>query len=176
MVLWAAAAAVARYFYFFHRAFLGDAVHSGGWVAVAVYLLLGSVRGISLVPATYLVLAGIGFFPPTELWVLTLIGIAVSSARLYWFAETLGLGDAIERRHPAQLARLRAALQRHEFSVIVVWSFLPIAPTDVICYVCGALRLRFARFLTAVVIGEGAVCALYIYGIHFGAHWAAHWL
>ena len=40
----------------------------------------------------------------------------------------------------------------------------PLVPTDVICYVCGILRVRFWKFLIGVTLGEGAICALYIYG------------
>jgi uncharacterized membrane protein YdjX (TVP38/TMEM64 family) len=36
-------------------------------------------------------------------------------------------------------------------------------PTDLICYACGSLRTRFRTFLLAVLIGEGLICAAYIF-------------
>ena len=36
-------------------------------------------------------------------------------------------------------------------------------PTDLICYVCGVMRISFRRFLFGVLVGEGAICALYIF-------------
>ena len=62
------------------------------------------------------------------------------------------------------MARLTALLERYEMPVIIGWSFFPLVPTDVICYVCGILRVRFWKFLIGVTLGEGAICALYIYG------------
>ncbi len=36
-------------------------------------------------------------------------------------------------------------------------------PTDVLCYVCGSLKINFKKFLIGVVIGEGTVYAIYIF-------------
>jgi uncharacterized membrane protein YdjX (TVP38/TMEM64 family) len=55
-------------------------------------------------------------------------------------------------------------INRYELPIIIAWSFFPLAPTDLICYVCGVPRVRFWKFLLGVTIGEGAICAIYIYG------------
>ena len=36
-------------------------------------------------------------------------------------------------------------------------------PTDLICYVCGVMKISFRRFMFGVLVGEGAICALYIF-------------
>jgi uncharacterized membrane protein YdjX (TVP38/TMEM64 family) len=46
---------------------------------------------------------------------------------------------------------------------VAAWSFLPVAPTDLICYVCGAMKISFGRFMAGVMLGEGAICATYIF-------------
>jgi uncharacterized membrane protein YdjX (TVP38/TMEM64 family) len=128
-----------------------------------VYLALGSVRGFTLIPSTTLVVAAIAFLPPVPLFLLTLVGILISSASIYWFAGAIGLGEVLERRHPARIARLKAVLQRHELPIIIGWSFFPLAPTDLICYVCGLLRVDFVKCLIGVGIGEGTICGIYIF-------------
>ena len=133
------------------------------WVAGSIYLLLGCVRGFTLIPSTYLVLAGIPFFPPVLLLLLTLVGILVSSTCIYFFSEWLGLEEILNRRHARGIARLKSLLQRHGLPIIIGWSFFPIAPTDIICYVCGVLRTDFRKFLLGVGLGEGGICALYIF-------------
>jgi len=35
-------------------------------------------------------------------------------------------------------------------------------PTDLICYVCGSLRVDIRKLLLGVLVGEGAICAIYI--------------
>ncbi len=141
------------------------------WVG-ALYLALGCLRAFTLVPATYLLLAGMLVLPPAPLLALTLVGILVSSTAVYRFAGAMGLASYFERRHPAQVMRLRTLLLRRELPVVIIWSFLPVAPTDVVCYVCGALGIDLKKCLLGVAIGEGTICALYVF---FGAH-ALAWM
>jgi uncharacterized membrane protein YdjX (TVP38/TMEM64 family) len=165
--VWLLVIAAALYFYFFQRTFiqteLQDALSTSALVAGAIYLLLGSVRAFTLVPSTFLVIVGLPFLPPMRLLILTLIGILISSSLIYWFADELHLAQEIERKYPAHIARVKALLQQYEMPIIIGWSFFPLLPTDVICYVCGALEIDFKKFLVGVAIGEGTICAIYIY-------------
>jgi uncharacterized membrane protein YdjX (TVP38/TMEM64 family) len=128
-----------------------------------VYLALGCVRGFTLIPSTSLVLAAVAFIPPVPLFVLTLAGILVSSACIYRLSASLHFYEVFERRHMHRVERMRALLERHELPIIIGWSFFPLAPTDLICYVCGVLEVNFAKCLIGVGIGEGAICGLYIF-------------
>jgi len=141
--------------------------HALSWGATAgytVYLLLGAVRGFTLIPSTTLVLAALAFFPPGPLLAATLVGIAISSTSIYFCSSALRLDERLAKRHPVQIARITDLINRYELPIIIGWSFFPLAPTDLICYVCGVLRVRFWTFLVGVTIGEGAICAIYIYG------------
>jgi uncharacterized membrane protein YdjX (TVP38/TMEM64 family) len=164
---WIALVSAALYAFFFERDLLRRAaLELAGapplW-AYALYLILGCLRGFTLVPATYLVVAGMLVLPPFPLYLLTLIGIAVSSAAVYLFAEVMELDRFFEERYAPQVARLRALLERREFPIVVLWSFFPFAPTDLICYVCGALRVDLKKCLLGVTLGEGTICAIYIF-------------
>jgi polyvinyl alcohol dehydrogenase (cytochrome) len=139
---------------------------ASAWVAYGVYLLLGAVRGFALIPVTNLIVLAIPIFPPIPLLVLTLVGIAISSACIYAFAGSLKLGETIERKHARKTERVRAALRRNPTAIVTAWSFLPVVPTDLICYACGVMKIPFGRFMTGVLIGEGAICALYVFAGH----------
>ena len=136
---------------------------SSAWLAYAVYILLGALRGFALIPVTNLVVLAIPIFPPVPLFILTLVGILISSASIYAFAGSLRLAEYFERKHAEKTERVRAALQRNPTTIVTAWSFLPIVPTDLICYVCGVMRVSFRRFILGVLIGEGAICAIYIF-------------
>lgn len=127
------------------------------------YLLLGCIRGFTLVPATYLVIMGMLVLPPWPLYALTLVGIVVSSAAVYFFAGAMQFDAFFERRYGPHVARLRTLLARRELPIVIAWSFFPIAPTDLVCYVCGALRVDVRKCLIGVTIGEGTICAIYIF-------------
>jgi uncharacterized membrane protein YdjX (TVP38/TMEM64 family) len=150
------------------RAFLeSQLAHARLWgpaAFYAVYLGLGAVRGFTLVPSTTLVLAAVPFMAPGPLLACTLIGIMISSASIYYFSAALRIDERVARKHPERIARLTDLVNRYEMPIIIGWSFFPLVPTDLICYVCGALRVRFWKFLIGVTLGEGAICAIYIYG------------
>jgi uncharacterized membrane protein YdjX (TVP38/TMEM64 family) len=145
---------------------IGGLAQSSALLAYTIYLTLGAVRGFALIPVTNLVVIAIPIFPPMPLFILTLVGIVISSASVYAFAGSLRLAEYFERKHAAKTERVRAALRRNPTTIVTAWSFLPIVPTDLICYVCGVMRISFGRFLAGVLIGEGAICAIYIFAGH----------
>ena len=165
--LWLLLLGLAGYGYIFHRGalqafFLELSASPPSW-AYAAYLALGCLRGFTLVPATYLVLAGMLVLPPVPLYALTVAGIIVSSTAVYYFAGAMQFDRFFERRYAPQVARLRALMARRELPIVIAWSFFPIAPTDLVCYVCGALKVDLGKCLLGVTIGEGAICAIYIF-------------
>src|SRR5688572_5142988 len=148
---------------------------SSVWVAYGVYVLLGAVRGFAFIPVTNLLVLAIPIFPPVPLLVLTLVGIAISSASIYAFAGSLKLAEYFERKHAQHAERVRAALRSNPTAIVTAWSFLPVVPTDLICYVCGVMKISFSRFMLGVLVGEGAICAIYIFAgsslLELGRSW-----
>jgi len=131
--------------------------------ASVAYLVMGCLRGFTLIPVTYILPFGLLFLTPTVHFVLTMGGIIVSSASVYYFSEHLKLAEYFETRHAQQVDRLRALLRRRELPIVIGWSFFPLAPTDLICYACGSLEVGVWKLLAGVFIGEGIICAIYIF-------------
>lgn len=167
IVLWVAIAAGALYLYFFQReavqAEMRDAMSASFWAAAITYLLIGALRPLTLVPATFPLLVAMPFFDPWTLLALTIPCIAISSAICYWFAEALHLDEFVEQKYPQHIKKLKALLQQYQLPIIIGWSFMLFLPTDVLCYVCGSLKINFKKFIIGVIIGEGAVYAIYIF-------------
>ncbi len=167
LALWVGTIGAAVYVLLFDRALLQGELRSAAstsmLAAAAVYLFFGCVRGFTLIPSTVLIVVAIPFFSPALLFGLTMLGILISAASIYWFSEALHVEELVTRKHQRHVDRLKAALERYELPVIVGWSFFPLVPTDVICYVCGLLRVNFAKYLLGVGIGEGVICAIYIF-------------
>lgn len=167
LVVWALFVASFAFLYWRYSALWGSGLTqlatSSAWLAYGVYLLLGAVRGFAFIPVTNLLVLAIPLFPPVPLLLLTLAGIALSSASIYLFAGSLKLGEYFERKHARHMERLQGALRRNPTAIVTTWSFLPVVPTDLICYVCGVMKISFRRFLLGVLVGEGAICAVYIF-------------
>lgn len=165
--LWLSVIATALYFYFFQN----DLIQVGivqlmdlplSW-RYAIFIILGCLRGFTLIPVTYLILLGLVFLPATPAYILTIIGVMVSSTCIYYFAEYLGLGSYFERRYPNQISKLKLVIHKNELPIVIGWSFFPFTPTDLMCYICGSLKIDFKKFLFGVLVGEGISCAIYIF-------------
>jgi len=133
------------------------------YVRYLVYLLIGALRGFTLIPSTYLIVLGLLFIPPLALFILTMAGIMVSATLIYYFSELTHLGSSLERKYPKQIAKIKTMLEKNELPVVILWSMFPFTPTDLICYVCGSLKIDIKKYLLGVFIGEGITCAVYIF-------------
>jgi uncharacterized membrane protein YdjX (TVP38/TMEM64 family) len=167
ITIWIAVAVTALYLYWFKRQFIQGQVEGIFATSVilgySVYLIMGCVRGFTLIPASYLVLLGLPFFSPLPLFIMTLVGILVSSSLIYLFAESLRVYEYFARKHGKKLARIRTLIQNNELPIVIGWSFFPLVPTDLICYVCGTMKVNFKKCLLGIFVGEGLICAIYIF-------------
>ena len=165
--LWLLVVCGALYLYFFKReavqSELQDALSASFWAAAIAYLVIGSLRAFTLVPATFPLLIAMPFFDPWVLVALTLPCIAISSSTCYFFAEAIHVDELFERKYPAQIRKLKDLLQTYEMPIIIGWSFFLLLPTDLLCYVCGSLKINFKKFLFGILVGEGTVYAAYIF-------------
>jgi uncharacterized membrane protein YdjX (TVP38/TMEM64 family) len=167
IALWLLLVTGTAYLYLFHRDVVQSQLRSAfsfsAIVGSLLYLFFACIRGFTLIPSTYLVLAALAFFPPLPLFVLTLAGILISSSSIYWFSESLHLHELFERKHKYRVTQVKTVLEKNELPIIIGWSFFPLAPTDLICYVCGVLEVDFKKFLFGILVGEGTICAIYIF-------------
>ncbi len=130
-----------------------------------LYVAALVARAFVLIPSTPLVLAGVLLFPgqPGLLLSLSLVGIGLSATLLYFCAERLGLDQLLSRRYPRRFGQVAAALEgRWGVWLLVAWAFFPAVPTDLACHVAGMVRMPFAKFLAAVLLGELILCGLCI--------------
>jgi uncharacterized membrane protein YdjX (TVP38/TMEM64 family) len=167
MIVWLAMAAAALYVYFFYPCLVGSSMQviasaSMLW-AYGFYLLLGCLRGFTFVPSTYLILLGILFLPPLPLFILTMIGIIVSSAAIYYFSASLRLNEYFQRKKAKQINAIQSGLQQFGLPIIIGWSFFPVLPTDMVCYVSGIMKVNISKLLLGILIGEGICSAIYIF-------------
>lgn len=142
------------------RLFFSENLVSG----LFVYFLINTLRTLSLIPSTPFVLAGILVFPPLPLFLVNQAAIYSSSALLYLLTRTLRFDHFFFTHYPRQVERLITLLHKRELSVISLWGFAPFIPTDMIVCICSVLRISMWKTLLGVSIGEGIICAIYIFG------------
>lgn len=133
------------------------------WAYITLFLL-GCIRGFTLIPSTILIVVGLMFIPPVPLYFIILIGVIVSSVSVFYFFEYLHIDTLVKDKYKPLLEKGSKYLSRYELPAIIIWSMAPFLPTDVICYLAGTARVNVGKFVLGILIGEGVICALYIFG------------
>ncbi len=140
--------------------------HKYAWMT---YFLVHVVRGFILLPSTPLIFAGVLLFPNNLVWVLiiSLLGILASSLLIYFFSNILGFSKVFEKNNTKFNFIKNRLLSKNGYLYIILWSFLPIVPTDLICYLSGAIKIKIPVFMASILLGELVLCSIYIFGSTF---------
>ena len=137
-----------------------------GGVIWLIYFLFSAFRGFTLLPSTPLVLAGTILFPtqPFAVLAVSMIGILLSSTMIYYFSEFLGFDEYFENHKPELSLRIKQKLEHPlGFLFVAGWAFFPLVPTDLVCYLAGTTRMKYWKFILAVLTGEMVLCVFYIF-------------
>ncbi len=137
--------------------------HNEIWL---IYIGLSTIRGLTLLPSTPLIIAGTLMFPaqPFAVLAVSLAGIFLSSSMIYFFSEYLGFNEYFEGHKPDLIHKIKAQLEHPlGFVFVALWAFFPLVPTDLVCYVAGTTRMNFFKFISAVIVGETILCVFYIF-------------
>ncbi len=172
--VWIGLVAICLLIYFIHpdlftkekiASFVGQ-FHKYAWMA---YFLTHIVRGFILLPSTPLIFAGVLLFPNNLIWVLiiSIIGILASSLLIYFFSNTLGFSKVFKRDNTKYNLIENRLLGKNGYLYIILWSFIPVVPTDLICYLSGALKIKIPVFIASILVGELVLCSIYIFGSAF---------
>jgi len=143
--------------------FLEDLSKKYYYIALIIYFLLLSFRGLTMIPSTPLLLAGVLIFDPLELFIVNMAGILSSSTIVYYFSKYLGFDSYFETKYGKYVRKIRRGLNGKELPVIVGWSFFPLVPTDLIVYVGSSLKIPLLKCLLGVFVGESVLNAFYIF-------------
>tara|TARA_B100000029_G_scaffold63993_1_gene57314 strand:- start:1758 stop:2315 length:558 start_codon:yes stop_codon:yes gene_type:complete len=145
---------------------LAGLLRQAGTGVLLGYVVVSILRPVTMLPSTILIVVGTWLFPDRSVlvFVVSLLGVVVSSALIYYFFHVLGLAETFERRRPSQIRWLEDQLRQRGLWIVVGWSVFPFVPTDAICYVAGTLRMPIGKFLSGVAMGEIPIIAFYVAG------------
>lgn len=143
---------------------IADLLSANRSSALVIFLILVCFRPLILIPGSILTFAGLPVFDAWTVFIVSMIGVAVSGTGIYFLAEILGFAQILETRFPSQIKKLKPRIEKHGNWFIAVWSAFPFVPDDLICYLSGSLRFPFLRFILAFTIGGALPIAVYSFG------------
>ncbi len=121
-----------------------------------VYAVISALRGLTLLPNMTLIIAGTLMFPNnlTMLLIISVFGITASSVSIYYFSEFLGFDKFFVKKYPKKIEYIKQKMNKHGIIILLLWSFLPIVPSDLISYVSGTLQFSIVKFVGAIIVGH----------------------
>ena len=151
---------------------ISELLSNFGTMALIVYIVLSLTRSLLMIPCTPFVLAGAISFPqwPMIVFVISFSGIVLGAFLVYSFPSFGNYDEFLEEKYPEKIAALKEKMQgSYAFAIVAGWSFFPLVPTDVICYVAGIAKMSFKKMVMALLIGEIPLVTTYIFlGVEIG--------
>jgi uncharacterized membrane protein YdjX (TVP38/TMEM64 family) len=95
---------------------------------------------------------------------LVLLSTLLSAAFFYFFAGHSGLSDYFHRKYPKQAAKIENRLSKPSaIWFVILWSTIPIAPGDLLCYLAGVVRIPFRYLIIGMIVGQLPLLLAYAY-------------
>ena len=135
---------------------------------LVIFLIISIVRGFTLIPSTPFVIAGALLFPQhlIAVLVISMTGIIISSSLIYYFSDFMEFDKFFMKKYPKKIVWIEDKINKKiGFLFVIVWSFFPAVPTDLVCYVAGTVKMKFPKYISAVFIGELPLVSFYIFSV-----------
>lgn len=143
-------------------------------LATLIFLGLGIVRGLLILPRTPMLFASIAIFPADLAYGINLASILLTTMVVYVLVAKLNLGDLLKLEQNTQYLRIQHMVKRRGLPIVTLWSLTPVVQTDLIVYAAAILKFRLSLTISGVLAGEAVLNAIYIYGTNalLEAFWA----
>lgn len=125
---------------------------SFGWIAPVIYILLYTIRPITLFPASILSLGGGLAFGALFGTLYTVIGASLGAILAFFTARKLGR-EVVEQLLGSKLAKLDRKIEEQGFYTVLIMRLIPIFPFDAVSYWSGLSKVQFKHFVLGTVIG-----------------------
>lgn len=138
--------------------------HNNRTVILISYIAFALVRALFFIPSTVILILGIALFHDQFLLLLiiNIIGILVGSSLMYLAGKFFTSEEFFSAKHQEKLPKIKTKINENGFLIVLLWSFFPLVPTDLICYVSGATHMKYLKFILALFIGELALVTIYL--------------
>lgn len=144
---------------------IAQLVHENQFLITVIYIFLVCIRALFFIPSTVLLIMGLALYPNEPIFVIliNLLGVLVGGLLLYGAASYFTEASFFSEKKQQKLHKAKVKMTTYGFPIVLLWSFFPAVPTDIICYVAGAVKMKLPAFISALLIGESILITLYVY-------------
>ena len=140
-------------------------LHDNSSLILLSFIVLSCIRALFFLPSTLFVIMGTVLYPDEPVFVLivSMIGILIGASLVYKAASILTPEQLFRGKNLTRMEGVRSKMEKYGFSIVLLWSFFPAVPTDLICYVAGTIKMSFWKFILAVFLGEIILVSIYVW-------------
>lgn len=149
----------------FTASFIKESLNNNASAILWTYLLFTCLRTIFFIPSTAALIIGIALYPDSLsfLLIVNMIGIILGGILLYFAGNYFTPEKFFSAKKMKSLPKVKEKINKYGFGIVLGWSFFPLVPTDLICFVSGATKMSFHKFIVALFIGEILLVSLYLW-------------
>lgn len=133
-------------------------------IMLPIYLGLLFIRVFLFIPQTPLLFLGFILFPDWKLVVIfpVMMSALLSAGFFYYFAGKSGWYEYFYKNYPIQTEKLERIMSTPKSVwIVILWSFLPLTPSDLISFTAGIVRMPFRILVIGTLIGQMPLMILY---------------
>lgn len=132
---------------------------------ILIYSLVSLLKGFVMLPNSPFVLAGVLIFPeqPWLVFWISLMGIMVGGSFIHLFADRLDVMKKSFKKSGGRGERMKIKVNKYGFWIVALWAFFPLTPTNLICYIAGATKMPYKKFVLGLFIGQVPLILIYVF-------------
>lgn len=125
-------------------------------ISYTSYILLLSLRGLTLIPGTVFLIAGIYVFSALQVFFAIQIAIVSYCFMIYYFSSKLNF------KIPKKILRYEKKIKKKEIPLIFALCFIPGISINVLIYFLSIIKVSLKKTLIGVVAGTSITSIIYI--------------
>jgi uncharacterized membrane protein YdjX (TVP38/TMEM64 family) len=127
-----------------------------------LFLIIASLRTITLIPCTIFIIIGGMLFSPLEAFILTTIANLLSEILLFFFTK-LTLSMNYQNRMIDKYPKIYNIIEKNTVQILALGVSSPVVPSDVVCFFSALTGISFKKYVLTIFLADTPVILLYTF-------------
>lgn len=127
-----------------------------------LFLIIASLRTITLIPCTIFIIIGGMLFSPLEAFVLTTIANLLSEILLFFFTK-LTLSTNYQNKMINKYPKIYNIIEKNTVQILALGVSSPVVPSDVVCFFSALTGISFKKYVLTIFLADTPIILLYTF-------------
>ena len=127
-----------------------------------LFLVIASLRIITLIPCTIFIIIGGMLFTPLEAFILTTISNLLSEILLFFFTK-FTLSENYQNRMIAKYPKIYNVIEKNTIQILALGVSSPVVPSDVVCFFSALTGISFKKYVLTIFLADTPIILLYTF-------------